>query len=129
MIGALVGCALVAGRLGQTLLVGRLFVESTRWEQLARCQRNSAKPHGAILRVAPLIQVLPAVVDGDGSEAHVFAVAIFVFAFVVFLVILIAVPMTPTRTVEIAVILFGATSLSDVDDPKMGDALRLEGRL
>jgi hypothetical protein len=33
-----------------------------------------ARLQDAVIRVAPLIQV-PPVVDGDGSEAHVFAVA------------------------------------------------------
>jgi hypothetical protein len=63
MIRPLVGCAFIAGSFCQPLFVRRLPVERTGREQLAAAEGNAAKLDGAIIPVAPFVDVLPRVID------------------------------------------------------------------
>ena len=63
MIRPFEACAFIAGSFCQPLLVRRLPVARTGREQLAAAERNAAKLDGAIIRVAPFVDVLPGVID------------------------------------------------------------------
>ena len=70
-VGAFVAGALITSGFGEALLVGWFSGEGVGRKQLVTGQGNAAKGNGAIVRIGPVVEIAPTVVDGEGLEAGV----------------------------------------------------------
>ena len=70
-LGAFVAGALITSGFGEALLVGWFSGEGVGRKQLVTGQGNAAEGNGAIVRIGPVVEIAPTVVDGEGLEAGV----------------------------------------------------------